>query len=267
MPGGGVLKDDQARIVDGTGGDGGERAHAEGNDVLAFEHFAVHVVAPGELAGFFRHAFRREAVGRGVGEVAGEDDGFGMGLAAPGGKAGEVRHAGVAEQQGQPARIGVFGLFGLERLVAPQAEHGGADDFFNGALDIGVEAGQPGNGQGKRAHAELAAADGGGSGSLAEFFKRFRIRQRVELAEADHDGAGQRVRGRAVEEAHFAFFPVEVTHPRRNGHPRRGFQQFGVGFFQFLVFRQEHDHRIRRPTLRPSGLKTQFHANAPLGGA
>ena len=265
MPGGGVLKDDQARIVGGTGGDGGERAHAEGNDVLAFEHFAVHVVASGELAGFFRHVFRREAVGRGVGEVAGEDDGFGMGLAAPGGKAGEVRHVGVAEQEGQPARIGVFGLFGLERLVAPQAEHGGADDFFNGALDIGVEAGQTGNGEGERVHAKFAAADGCGPGALADLLKRFRIRQRVEFAEADHDGAGQRVCGRAVEEAHFAFFPVEVAHPRRDGHPRRGVQQFGVGFFQFLVFRQEHDHRVRRPTFRPSGLKTQFHCKRSFG--
>ena len=58
VPGGGVLKDDQARIVGGTGGDGGERAHAEGNDVLAFEYFAVHVVASGCWPGCWRGCVR-----------------------------------------------------------------------------------------------------------------------------------------------------------------------------------------------------------------
>lgn len=163
-------------------------------------------------------------------------------------------HVGVAEQEGQPARIGVFGLFGLERLVAPQAEHGGADDFFNGALDIGVEAGQTGNGEGERVHAKFAAADGCGPGALADLLKRFRIRQRVEFAEADHDGAGQRVCGRAVEEAISPFFPWKSRIPGAMDIHGAASQQFGVGFFQFLVFRQEHDHRVRPtnfPALRP----------------
>lgn len=52
------------------------------------EHFAVHVVASGELAGFFRHVFRVRLLAGVLARLACEDDGFGMGLAAPGGKAG-----------------------------------------------------------------------------------------------------------------------------------------------------------------------------------
>ena len=228
VPGGGVLKDDRGAESSA------EPAATAANAPMpretmssAFEHFAVHVVASGELAGFFRHVFRREAVGRGVGKVACEDDGFGHGL-SPRRAARRGKPGTLASQNRRASQRGsaFFGLFGLERLVAPQAEHGGADDFFNGALDIGVEAGQTGNGEGERVHAKFAAADGCGPGALADLLKRSRIRQRVEFAEADHDGAGQRVCGRAVEEAHFAFFPVEVAHPRRDGHPRRGVQQF-----------------------------------------
>lgn len=47
------------------------------------------------------YVFRREAVGRGVGEVAGEDDGFGMGLAAPGGKAGKSGTLASQNRRGQ----------------------------------------------------------------------------------------------------------------------------------------------------------------------